>query len=41
VNATLQCRATLKDRNSRDQGSVMATITSEYRQRHDYATAEI
>nr|MBL8412094.1 DUF4157 domain-containing protein [Dechloromonas sp.] len=41
VNATLQCRATLKDRNSRDQGSVMATITSEYRQRHDYAMAEI
>jgi hypothetical protein len=40
VNAILQCRATLKDYNNRDQGTTMSTVTSEYQVRHDYERAE-
>ncbi len=33
VDATLQCRAVLKDQSGRDRETIMATITSTYRQR--------
>lgn len=41
VNATLQARATLKDGQNRDHGTIMSAITSEYQQRHDYERVEI
>ncbi|WP_310601222.1 DUF4157 domain-containing protein [Desulfobulbus sp.] len=35
VNATLQCRATLKDGDNQDKDTIGATVTSEYLVRHE------